>query len=256
AVRTLEREAGIFRVLGLGGALPANTGMMYGLQDIRGQDFMSVRRYEELITGWAGDFHFYSAARVPPAALAALNVRYAVVRSDVPPPVWDWKRVHRGKADIYRVTPYHERALVVYRHEVLTREAVLARMTAPGFDPAQTLLLEEEPPAAPPRAGAPSRTESVRIAGYGPDAVAVEAALPRPGFLLLLDTYYPGWRAEVNGTPAPLLRADYNFRAVPLPAGRSTVVFSYEPASFRIGVLLACLAAALLMLIGCRVKKA
>jgi hypothetical protein len=46
----------------------------------------------------------------------------------------------------------------------------------------------------------------------------------------------PGWSATVNGEPAPIHRADYNFRAVSLPAGRSTVCFSYRPQSLRIGL--------------------
>jgi uncharacterized membrane protein YfhO len=63
---------------------------------------------------------------------------------------------------------------------------------------------------------------------------------------LLLDTYYPGWKAYVDEMPAPIYRADYNFRAVSLPAGRSVVRFSYAPWSFRLGILLSVVALAFL----------
>jgi uncharacterized membrane protein YfhO len=61
--------------------------------------------------------------------------------------------------------------------------------------------------------------------------------MPRPGFLLLLDNSFPGWRAYRGDQPLPIYRADYTFRAVALPAGRSTVRFVYRPASFRVGVV-------------------
>ena len=81
----------------------------------------------------------------------------------------------------------------------------------------------------------------MRIISYEPDDVRIDASLPRSGYLLLLDTCFPGWSATVNGEPAPILRADYNFRAVSLPAGGSTVCFSYRPESLRIGLYLCAL---------------
>jgi hypothetical protein len=51
----------------------------------------------------------------------------------------------------------------------------------------------------------------------------------RPGWLLLADVHYPGWRAEVDGTPVVIERANLAFRAVALPAGARTVRFVYEP---------------------------
>ena len=58
---------------------------------------------------------------------------------------------------------------------------------------------------------------------------------PARGFLYLADQYFPGWRATVNGAPAPILRANYAFRAVEVPAGTSTVEFRYRPVSVLIG---------------------
>jgi uncharacterized membrane protein YfhO len=53
--------------------------------------------------------------------------------------------------------------------------------------------------------------------------------------LMLTDTNYPGWRAFVNGQPAPIVSANYLFRGVIVPKGTSRVEFVYQPGSFRLG---------------------
>ena len=59
-----------------------------------------------------------------------------------------------------------------------------------------------------------------------------------PGWLVLTDLSYPGWKAYVNGHEAPILHANYLFRAVRLSPGESEVRFEYQPTSFRLGLIL------------------
>jgi hypothetical protein len=56
--------------------------------------------------------------------------------------------------------------------------------------------------------------------------------------LVLRDQDFPGWQAYVDGVRAPLCRADYLFRAVPLAPGEHLVEFRYRPLSFGIGLSL------------------
>jgi hypothetical protein len=59
------------------------------------------------------------------------------------------------------------------------------------------------------------------------------------GWLVYSESYAPGWRAWVDGAPAPIRRANGLFMAVALgKAGSSQVEFRYEPASFRLGLFL------------------
>jgi uncharacterized membrane protein YfhO len=65
--------------------------------------------------------------------------------------------------------------------------------------------------------------------------VVVHATAPRDAFLVLSDTYYPGWRASIDGVPVPLYRTNACIRGVALPAGTHEVRFAFEPVSFRVG---------------------
>ncbi len=80
-------------------------------------------------------------------------------------------------------------------------------------------------------------SESVAVARYEPQRVELRAALDRPGLVILADTYYPGWRLTIDGRPAPIYRANRLMRGAAVPAGEHTLVYTYEPASFRIGAI-------------------
>jgi hypothetical protein len=141
---------------------------------------------------------------------------------------------------IYRNTRFIDRAIAVFDHRVESDPArLLAAVRDPAFDPARTIWLEE-PAAEPPANAGPADTPSsanVRITRYEPDHVALEAQMPRSGFVVLMDTYFPGWTATIDGHPVPIYRADYDYRAVQVSAGAHTVTFEYRPWSFRWGLM-------------------
>ena len=66
--------------------------------------------------------------------------------------------------------------------------------------------------------------------------VGVRVSVPRSGWLVLSDSWYPGWTAAVDGRSAPVVQADHFFRAVRVPAGTHQVRFRYEPLSLRAGL--------------------
>jgi len=239
ALEFLSKDESLYRVLGLGWTLAPNTGIVYGLQDVRGQDFATVKRYEELITGGSGAFFFYNTVATLPPALADLGVKYLLAAQGWTPPSADFEKVYSDEIAVYRHKSFRERAEIFHRYEVAPPPEILERMRSPRGRPKGTLLLERDPavPAKPSTTSAGA--SSARVIRYAPDEVVIEAHASRPGLLLLRDTYYPGWKAAVDGAPADILRADYNFRAVAVPAGKSEVRFLYAPASVYAGLGLA-----------------
>ena len=237
----LEKDHSIFRILGGGTTLIPNTAAVFGLSDARGCDFMSVRRYEELITGQSGDIFFYKSAPYLPGVLPLLDVKYLLMPGPMALDPAQFSLLYSNGVAIYRNQACEDRALLVFNYQVRDAALVLAEVRSDKFDPQSVLLLEEKPESVTEPEGqmtTPTTNTAVRITLYEPDEVQIEASSPRPGFLLLLDTYFPGWIASVNGRPARIYCADYNFRAVTLPAGRSTIRFSYQPNSLRMGMAL------------------
>lgn len=115
-------------------------------------------------------------------------------------------------------------------------------------NPAQVVILTAPPPPLAGVAGRPA-TPGARIVEESNDRVVVDAsAAAGGGILRLLDSYSPDWEVSVDGSPAPLLRADVLFRAVGLTAGRHRVEFRYRPRAFYYGA-----AISLAALIGCTV---
>ncbi len=66
--------------------------------------------------------------------------------------------------------------------------------------------------------------------------MVVETDAPSPGYLVVSDSFDPGWSATVDGQAATIYPAYCAFRAVYLPEGKHTVVFEYSPAGFRLGL--------------------
>ena len=59
------------------------------------------------------------------------------------------------------------------------------------------------------------------------------------GLLFVSDSWYPGWKAFVDGKEVDILRANYSFRAIPVEKGEHVVRFVYEPTSLRNGFIAA-----------------
>jgi hypothetical protein len=181
-----------------------------------------------------------------PALARGVEVRTDAAQTLVP--------VHRTGPYVYRNDAALPRAFVVHRAEVARSDAEgLERLRAPDFDPARTVLLSDPVPAERLAPAVREGSRSVaRIAREAADEVEVEATLDAPGFLVLSDVHYPGWRVEVDGARAPLHRANHAFRAVWLPAGRHVARFRYVCGPWRLGLALAGATAALVALAAVR----
>jgi len=123
------------------------------------------------------------------------------------------------------------RAMIFYQASALgDRGQVLKLWSDPNFPAQEAILLEggtAQGSTVPGMMAGPAE-----IIEYKNERVEIAADAKRDGWLLLLDTYYPGWKADLDGKRAPIFRADGFFRAVKIPAGKHRVVFNYHPQIF------------------------
>jgi hypothetical protein len=128
---------------------------------------------------------------------------------------------------------------------VATDDWSLTRLYEQPVDPRTTVLLER--PDAPGDGsvaalsvldGAPiGRDERAEIVRYEPDQAVVRVQAQEPRYLVVSDSYFPGWQAWVDGRPVDIERANYLFRAVLIPPGEHLVEWRYQPVSLLVGAV-------------------
>ncbi len=133
---------------------------------------------------------------------------------------------HTGEAYVYENSGALPRAMFVPDYTVVDFDAVLTSGWPAGVDPRRTLLLEHAP-ARPPNGGASEGR--VRIVDYRNTEVTIDVDSTAGGFVLLNDVWHPWWYAEIDGVPAPILKADVLFRAVEVAPGSHRVRFVFRP---------------------------
>jgi hypothetical protein len=138
---------------------------------------------------------------------------------------------------------YLPRAWMVHAARVIADDSATATfMRSTEFDPRRTVVLAESlVSAAAHAADAPPSDANVAVTDYRLNSIRLRVATRAPGFLVLSEIHYPGWHATVSGTPAPVLRANWNLRAVPVGAGQHDVELRFAPRSFRIGAIISVL---------------
>ncbi|HKY31858.1 MAG TPA: YfhO family protein, partial [Candidatus Polarisedimenticolia bacterium] len=140
------------------------------------------------------------------------------------------------------------RALVAAGARREPPEAMLEIIASGAWDPRREVLVEEDFRGVPLPPGPPVR-HTVHALDYTANGVTLDVEAASEGYLVLLDMAYPGWRADVDGRPARLFKANFMFRGLELPAGRHIVRFRYRPGALAagavasaIGLMIACAA--------------
>jgi len=98
------------------------------------------------------------------------------------------------------------------------------------------VVLTTDETLAPDEGGTGSYVPA-KIISYEPDRVVVESGSDKPGWLVLSDRMYPGWKAWVDGKPAKIYTAYLLVRGVRMEAGRHRVEFRFESRPLRLGAM-------------------
>lgn len=244
--------------------LAPNTGMALGLSSPDGYDggLLPTRRYalfkHHLLQGkqYRPDRTIREDDTAVPGSrlLGSLGVAHLILNQGRGGYDDGWVEVQGqagGAVKTLRNSRGRPRAYVAHAARIVEDEAQLLEALATAEHGEEVLLAEKIPFEPPGRAG----EDRVLWVADRPNEVVVDATLESPGFLVLSDSYYPGWKVYVDGREERLLRANYLLRAVQLPAGQHRVRFAYEPSSVTIGLAFSLVGLALVLLapfVACR----
>jgi hypothetical protein len=183
--------------------------------------------------------------------LDMLNVRYITVGKGGIMTNNAVSRVLSAEMDIWRTPSPWGRAWMAGRSEPFPGVEEMVeimgkrRIAFRSLQLRGNVYLETPPPPLDWQAG----EGTVEITAFTPHRIEAVSNSPGVGLAVFSETYFPGWRARVNGRPEDVLIANYILRAVPVPAGNAQIQLVYDPTSFRFGLYITGLSLA--MMIAC-----
>lgn len=145
---------------------------------------------------------------------------------------------------VYRNSNAFPHSWIVHRLKVEPNDEAMHDDTQSAGADLRNVALLASAPEGPVGPLSQPGSDMVRIASYSARRIQVIANTSAPGFLVLSDIYYPEWRATLNGREVKIIRTDEALRGISLPAGQSTILFSYQPTTVYTGAsisLLTCL---------------
>jgi len=258
AIDFLKDQEPPFRILG-GDAMPMNMWAAYNLESLAGYDAVYPLRYAKflaVVNGGRVDepLNRYGDVQDFKSPLLNLgNVKYilAVKRDEQETPDSKGKVSYKLRFSKFkpafddksvRVLENKEvlpRAFMVYRYRKVSEEAeIINNLLSSDFDFTQEIILEKE-------IDNKLITGEVKEVSYernknNSSIVTIDHS--GDGLLFISDSFYPGWKAFIDGKETKIYRANYAFRAVFLPSGKHTVRFIYDPLSFKIGTAISLIA--------------
>jgi hypothetical protein len=235
-----------FRVLGLRNPFQ-DTRVSYFHKSLGGYHGAKLERYQELIdfqlmpemTALIGAFQKATTAQDLDSVLQRspvinmLNAKYIIYADDQAP-----------------ILNRHALGPAWFVDEVREMKNADEEVTTVGkIDPRRTALVDARQYAEVAGAAHPDSTASVKLNGYRSNDLTYTVTSAQGGLVVFSEIWYgPDWVAEIDGKPAPYVRADYVLRAMKVPAGKHTVRFHIVSKPYNVGGRIASISSFVLVL--------
>ena len=198
--------------LGLTGARTA-----YFHNSLGGYHGAKPRRFEEL-------FDYYKTHQIP-GVLDILNVKYVLVTDQEKNTLQPLNNPNvLGNAwtvDKIKVTP--------------SADALLKELKKTDFS-SEALVIDSAFPKDLAMKYVKDSLTTIELTKTSPDELIYKIQSQSQQFVVFSEMYYPfGWTARVNNKDRPIVNVNYLLRGLEIPAGKSTVVFSFKPQIVTLG---------------------
>jgi len=258
----LDRLASIerapFRMTQLGGPFPPNIQLIYGLFESGGYEIplAKIKKFGEGVDVGGMDTVLFETQRILNSndrRADLLNTKYYVVPRYDPsyekflelPDRFHFRFEYRDITIFENMHAMPAAFLVPSSGAKIVPddETQLVMLKDPSFDPEKSVLVANTLKTAGEKHRQPA-VNSVQWVARRNNSFQLKVDAENDSVLVVSQTYYPGWRAWVDGQEAQIVAADYALTGIAVTAGSHDVRFIYRPKSFLIG--LAITAAALL----------
>jgi len=217
----IQRDPGHYRFTGQGRVVHHSLNILYGVNDLRAFEALYPRDYVKAFARIEGFdmaqaveqfFRHGWSFEVRPEnwnhpLVSLLGVKYFLTSNAAQAPGW----------------------------QLLSQDSI-STYANPHVFPRAFLWPEDSLPELGARLTLGERLTPAAILDYRAQKVVLEAESASPAWLVLTDTYFPGWQAEVNGEEVKIEKAAELVRAVKIPAGRFHLEMIYRPWGFRMGL--------------------
>ncbi|MDD5686302.1 MAG: YfhO family protein [Elusimicrobia bacterium] len=209
--------------------LQPNSNIIWNIPAIEGHGGLRPKRFYEIWDEMMKRGISYETLRF----IGLAGGKYIITTYSITSPYLDIKKEYEYYTSlpaikIYENKLFMEKAFFV-KDMVLSSE-VIEQMFNKDFNPAQAVVLEETT-----RKYHYTGKGNVSVKKYLDGEVEIEVTSDNGGFLVLTDSFYPGWKAFIDGQETKIYKADYIFRAVEVPPDRHLIRFAYKPYYFIVG---------------------
>jgi hypothetical protein len=223
--------------------------MVHRIRLAMGYHGNEIGRYQSLASGQTpGNY----SNVLNPGFMRLANIRYLYTNAEVDEPslqkVLGPVRNSAGSTVyLYRLPGDNPPAWIAPAMAKAGDEATQGTILDPRFDPLRVAVIDSAAPIEVPALKALPAPLGItpKVTRYDPGHIALEwsPAAPAGSALVVSENYFPGWTATVNGAQsAPVVRADFTFIGVPLPAGATTVRLDFHDTAYQRGKVVSILA--------------
>jgi hypothetical protein len=234
----IRRDHGIFRVFDL------STELFYGqglppLQDVLGVHSLQLKTYRDFL--WQvgpheetphESFFIFHGIITNPQILALLNVKYIISNTKLSlsflKPLFVSKNPPSSIlfGNTKKLNTYY-----LYENMYFLPRAFF--VTNPNLPVMETIQKET----------------NISIISYQPNTIKLLVTNAKPGYLILSENWYPGWKAYDRGKEINIEKKYAVLRAIYLMRGKHTITFIYNPLSFQIGKMISFLTSIFLFIL-------
>jgi O-antigen/teichoic acid export membrane protein len=241
----------------------ANSGWYYEFSDARGYDSLIPKQYADYAALIAPQTQLPFNRVAPiftdtPGALESplldlLGVKYVLTETTIETPGFEQVYSDESGITVYENTRAAPRAFTLPMSSTIVAEDF--GEAAQDYDVRQYVVVDDPDLALWEGEPLPGELQPATVTVYTPNEVWIDVQVDAASWLVVSDSYFPGWRAyrrpiggsDAEETELDVYLVDGNFRGVILMPGVHTIRMKYSPDSVKFGAFTSFMSLALVV---------